>query len=279
MNSYKKYGEDESCNQDEIYSPHGQTIRFGFTTRSGGVSQDPYASFNLGIHVGDDLRAVQENRRILERMFHSSLVWMNQVHGDRIADASSAREDNGSLNVGEADAIIVEVAGIPDGESLGAVVMVADCTPLILIDSAGNRAAVAHVGRAGLELNIAGKVVTELLDRGSIASNIVAVIGPGICGRCYELPNEVVQRIENNFPGAQSTTSWGTPAVDIPSTLKIQLRNAGVNDVRVTDICTFESDDYFSHRAATKLRETTGRFGGVVVLDNHLAQDESRGAN
>ncbi|WP_124054994.1 polyphenol oxidase family protein [Arcanobacterium ihumii] len=275
MNSYKKYGEDESCNQSQIYSPHGQIIRFGFTTRSGGVSQGPYASFNLGLHVGDDLHAVQQNRRTLERMFHSSLVWMNQVHGDQIADASSARDDNGSLNVGEVDAIIVEGSGIPEGKSLGAVVMVADCTPLILIDSTGNRAAAVHVGRAGLELNIAGKAVSELLDRGSIANNIMAVIGPGICGRCYELPNEVVQRIENNFPGAQSITSWGTSAVDIPRALKTQLRNAGVNDVRVTDICTLESDDYFSHRAATKLGETTGRFGGVVVLDNDSATDGS----
>ena len=74
-------------------------VRFAFTERTGGVSEDAYSSLNLGSHVGDDPFAVQENRRrVLEAMgiaeCEHNLLVPNQVHGDNVVTVTSNGADD-----------------------------------------------------------------------------------------------------------------------------------------------------------------------------------------
>jgi YfiH family protein len=141
--------------------------------------------------------------------------------------------------------------------SLSLAVMVADCIPLLLISKEAVGA--IHVGRAGLVNRIALKAIHTMRSLGSI--DIHAILGPSICGLCYEVPFEMQQDVMQEHPRAFATTRKGTPALDLPKALIADLVTAGVS-FEASTICTFEDEMYFSHRRTNP----TGRFAGVVSL-------------
>ncbi|MFY9262795.1 MAG: laccase domain-containing protein [Actinomycetaceae bacterium] len=240
------------------------TISLGFTSRSGGFSDGDWGGLNLGFHVADDPATVARNRQLLATELGVPVVWMDQVHGSHIADARHAQiDDNGFLNVGQADGIIIERPVIGDG--LAAAVMVADCIPLLIADRTGQRGAVVHVGRAGMDKNIAGAAVAQLVARGSAVTDLRAVLGPSICGSCYEVSPELAADVGMRHPQALSQTRFGTPGLDIRSGLLSQLDGLGVAAVD-DDICTYETTGYYSFRRSTHERSHSGRFVGIVRL-------------
>ncbi len=212
--------------------------------REAGTSPDSYAG-NLGYHVGDDPDNVDLWRGRLQDET-GPLSWMSQVHGTTLVDAAP--------HVQEADGLLL-------GPGQGGAVMVADCVPLLLLGTGPvTRGAVVHVGRKGLLGGIATKAVHALRSAG--ATDVRAVIGPSICGSCYEVGEEVAAEAEKDLPGSASTTSWGTPSIDIPGTLVRLLEAEGV-DVDLVEACTMEDERFFSHR---RQKGRAGRFAGVLVL-------------
>lgn len=243
-------------------------IRIGFTSRHGGVSDGEFDSLNLGFHVSDDDAAVASNRDALERELGVPCVWMVQVHGTHVARAGDSRiGTRGYLGVGEADAIVVENRDVPEGQAgLAAAVMVADCVPLVIADRTGARGAVVHVGRAGMDGDIASKAVAALAELGSDPAHLTAVLGPSICGSCYEVPESLADDVDARWPGAKAQTPWGTTSIDIPTVLKGQLERAGVGEVVDLGECTLENEDLFSHRRATAGGHKAGRFVGIIQV-------------
>lgn len=237
----------------------------GFTTRDAGSPPDSYAG-NLGYHVGDDPGNVDTWRAKLQAET-GPLSWMSQVHGTTILDAEP--------HVQEADGLLLR-------PGQGGAVMVADCVPLLMVgttegtdpdlgsgsdlgsDSGATDkvtiGAVVHVGRAGLLGGIATKAAGILREEG--ATTIRAVIGPAICGDCYEVGEELAARSEQIIPGSSSVTRWGSRGIDIPGTLERELRILGVEVDRVL-VCTMEDERFFSHR---RQHGRAGRFAGVLVL-------------
>ncbi|WP_308807105.1 polyphenol oxidase family protein [Actinotignum urinale] len=233
-------------------------IRAGFTTRWGGVSSEPYDDFNLGYHVGDNPRYVQENRFRIASLLGVMPVFMDQVHKDRLDNADFLT----SQQIGEAPATDGLLIGVHDIKvrHCAAAVMVADCIPLILVASDRPAGAVVHVGRKGLLAHIATKAVQALGN----PENLTAYLGPSICGKCYEVPRNMQEESARLAPGISSTTSWGTPALDLPSALIAQLAHAGVGNVHSSPVCTLESPDYFSYRRSQR----TGRCAGVLHIED-----------
>jgi YfiH family protein len=196
---------------------------------------------NFGFHVGDDPGAVAANRALL-----GNTQFMNQVHGNDVVviDQVLAHEPT-------CDALITTTAGV----SLA--VMVADCIPLLLISE--KVVAAVHVGRAGLVNNVAIKTLEQMRVLGAI--DIHAILGPSICGRCYEVPLQMQQEVVATHPASRSTTSKGTPALDLPAGLIEELIAQGLT-YEASPICTQEDPLYYSHRRDNP----TGRFAGVVSL-------------
>jgi len=217
-----------------------------FTDRSGGVSKGAFTSFNLGDHVTDDAADVQSNRELLVSRF-GPVQFMNQVHGSRIVIIESVTEE-----VPTADALVTGIAGIT------LAVMVADCIPLLL--TSAEVVAAVHVGRRGLLNGVAVKTVELMREMG--ARKISAVLGPAICGRCYEVSQEVYDEVVALYPLASARTATGTPALDLPKALKDSLAADGISDISDLQICTVESDDHFSYRRDG----LTGRQVGLVSL-------------
>jgi len=220
-------------------------MKYRFTNRTGGASTGAFASLNFGLHVGDDESAVLQNRRILEEEL-GPVQFMNQVHGNRVAIIEAVTDEYPT-----ADALVTGIPGI----SLA--VQVADCIPLLLYST--HSVAAVHVGRKGL-LNAVTSRALEIM-RSMGATEISAIIGPSICGPCYEVSQEIYEEVVALHPAAASQTASLTPALDLPAALREVLKEAGV--VIVDEFrCTVEDSDLFSYRRDG----VTGRQIGIISL-------------
>jgi YfiH family protein len=155
--------------------------------------------------------------------------------------------------VPEADALLTYTP------NLAVLVRVADCVPIVLTTGERDTVGVVHAGRKGLVDGVVPAAVQILAERGKGA--ISAVIGPHICGQCYELDEQTAGAVAAAVPEAASVTRWGTPGADIGAGVEAQLRGLGIAATRVAG-CTLEDDQFFSYRRDA----TTHRQGAIVVL-------------
>jgi YfiH family protein len=171
---------------------------------------------------------------------------MNQVHGDRIALIEEVTDE-----IPTADALVTGIPGI------ALAVMVADCIPLLL--SSRESIAAVHVGRKGLVNEITRKTISVMRDMG--ATHIAAILGPSICGSCYEVSEELFREVIASHPAAESRTPQGTFALDLPKALIEVLQDQGIEIINEFE-CTVESQEHFSYRRDG----VTGRQAGVISL-------------
>src|SRR5690606_28727239 len=130
--------------------------------------------------------------------------------------------------------------------------------------------ATAHAGRRGLVAGVIDAVLGAMVRAGAEPGRTVAAVGPAACGRCYEVPLEMQREVDAVVPGTASTTSWGTPALDLPGAVGRRLAVAGVRVEHVGG-CTIEDPQWFSHRASAAAADggpprPPGRSAGVVRL-------------
>ena len=220
-------------------------MKYRFTNRTGGASSGAFASLNLGTHVFDDLPTVLANRGLLAAQV-GPIQYMTQVHGNRVVVIEEVTDEDPT-----ADAL---VTGIP-GMSLA--VQVADCIPLLL--HSGESVAAVHVGRKGLVNGVALAALETMRDMGS--SEITAIIGPSICGNCYEVSQEIYDEVTALHPAAASRTAQGTPALDLPAALRVLLGSQSIAFIDESR-CTRENDDLYSYRRDG----VTGRQAGIISL-------------
>jgi len=243
-------------------------IRRIVTTRRGGVSAAPYDSFNLGLGVGDSPAAVAANRARLAGaagLAPESVVWMRQVHGTTVTrvdgppgtvsgPAAPAVRAPGELP--ETDGIVTGTAGLALG------VLVADCVPMLAGDPTAGVIAAVHAGRRGAAGGIALRMLTAMLQAGASVTAVEVLLGPAICGQCYEVPAPMRDEVDAALPGSACRTSRGTPGLDLRVGLARQLRSLGVAGVAVDPRCTFTDAELFSHRRGAP----TGRFAGLIWI-------------
>jgi YfiH family protein len=229
-------------------------IRRVTTTRAGGVSSPPFDSFNLGDGVGDDPDAVAANRRRLAESvgLPGRIVWMHQVHGDRVVTV-----DGPGPTVENADGLLTTK------RRLALAVLTADCVPVLMADARAGVVAAVHAGRVGAQNGVVVRAVEAMLEAGSHAADISVLLGPAVSGRNYEVPVEMADEVEAALPGSRTTTSTGTAGLDIRAGIARQLNGLGVSAVGVDPRCTIEDDALFSHRRGAP----TGRLASLVWME------------
>jgi polyphenol oxidase len=226
--------------------------RAAFSTRAGGVSDDPYATLNLAILTGDRREDVRENRRRLSAALSvdpRGVLIGRQVHGAELARHDSAPQPNAFAEPGPD---LPEVDGqVTDRRGLAPLVMVADCLPVALAGPRG--AAMLHCGWRGLAAGIVERGVEEVGAR-------AAVVGPGIGPCCYEVGTEVLDSFAELGDGIATGRM-----LDLREVARRLLARAGVERVEVSELCTScEPDLFFSHR---RDGERTGRQAGIAWID------------
>ena len=246
--------------REQVPASDGRGVDWGFTSTQGGSSVGDFASLNLGGNVGDDPIAVEANRTLVADAFgvgRERLLFMNQCHGSDIAVVDGTWQGSPP----ESDALVTT------STDLALAVLVADCTPVLLADQIAGVAAAVHAGRPGMMSGIVGRTVDAMTDLG--ARSISAVVGPSVCGRCYEVPASLRAQAVKISPVASAISWRGTPAIDVAAGVVEQLRARSVA-VQWIAGCSRESEKLFSYRR----RHRTGRCAGVVrLLDAHHEED------
>lgn len=234
-------------------------VRHGFSTRLGGVSEGHYASMNLSFDRGDDPEAVRENfRRIGEAIGvrPEDMVMSKQTHTTNIRVVTDADRGKGVVkerDYTDVDGMITNVPGIC------LVTSYADCVPLYFVDPVKKAIGLSHSGWRGTVGKI-GKKTVELMTEtfGSDPADILACVGPSVCMDCYEVSEDVIDRVREAFDSPLwNQLFYGKPngkyQLDLWKTNEQILLEAGVlpEHIAVTNVCTHcNSDVLFSHRTA-----------------------------
>jgi polyphenol oxidase len=234
-----------------------------FTTRRGGFSDGPYASLNLGRLTADRPEAVQRNRAKLQQDVGVAPAHIRQVHGTVVrriaalpAEGIAPLPDEG-VELPEADGQATTLRDVAP------MVLVADCLPVAVAgrSALGRAGAVAmlHAGWRGLAGGIVAAGVRAVRELGA-EGPLVAAIGPGAGGCCYEVGEEV----QRAFADYGQDVRKG-PNLDLKAIARMQLEQAGVHTVHDAELCTICSDPslFFSHR---RDRGVTGRQAGIAWL-------------
>ncbi|MGL5949381.1 MAG: peptidoglycan editing factor PgeF [Aeromonas sp.] len=231
-------------------------VRAYATTRLGGVSQGVFAGLNLGEHVGDDPAYVAANRAALARELGltAPLHWLNQVHGVAVHRVSAALP----VWPANADAAISRLVGAP------AVVMTADCLPVLFCDTEGRVVSAAHAGWRGL---CDGVLEATVVAMGVAPKQVLAWLGPAIGPQAFEVGAEVrAAFIAQQAAAAQAfvpSLNVGKWLADIYQLARLRLQAAGVEAIYGGDYCTHsDSAQFYSYRRDGQ----TGRLASLIWL-------------
>ena len=217
------------------------------------VSQAPFDSLNLGAHVDDDPRAVEENRRRLTERLECRPSWLEQVHGVTVVEADPSR-------VPRADASWSAMPGV------ACTIMTADCLPALFCDRSGTRVAAAHAGWRGLAAGVLEATVDSL---GVPGDELLVWLGPAIGPQAFEVGGEVRDAFVAAHAEARSafvpSANPGRFMADIYRLARIRLGAHGVTAVHGGGLCTFsDTERFYSYRRSSR----TGRFASLVWLQD-----------
>lgn len=217
------------------------------TTRKEGLSLNGFGGLNLAHRVGDDPKAVIENRHVVRSHFclGKHIYFPKQVHGSNVIEVGSADDESC-----EADALMVAKPGVPIG------ILTADCLPIILADPVKKRAALVHAGRMGIFKSVLSSTVTAMIKSYETdPKNLVAGIGPALRECCYEVGDEI---FNGGFDSFKKYLKSGK--LDMITAAKDQLLKEGLSPEKIYDseFCTScKNRMFFSHR---KQNGKAGRF-------------------
>jgi len=229
------------------------SIRFGMSTRRGGVSPEPLG-MNLSYRVGD----VEENVRQNRQLFFDALdIKVEELAVPRQVHSSTIRVVQASGSYPDCDALITNCRRV------FLCVSVADCVPVFLFDEEKKIVAGIHAGWRGT----AGKIVSRTVERmrsefGSNPSKVIAFIGPCASECCYEVGEEIVSQFDPTLVSRRN----GKVFLDLKSANAAQLVQSGVPvaSIEVSPLCTITAKDLL--HSFRRDGDRSGRMMGVIGL-------------
>ncbi len=229
------------------------------TTRHGpGVSQAPYAAFNLGTRCGDAPAAVLENRAALIKTYAlpSEPNWLQQVHGTDVVRFDRRGAACRVQHEPVADASVTSVANTV------LAVLTADCLPVLFCNADGTEVAAAHAGWRGLA---AGMLEATVAAMQSAPADLMAWLGPAAGPAHYEIDEPVRQVFLATDPQSHSAfieTRPGHYRIDLPAIARQRLAAVGVQRVYGGQNCTLSDQRFYSHRR----EQQTGRMATLIWM-------------
>jgi YfiH family protein len=209
---------------------------------------DGAGDFDLGGAGPADDATGARRRRLIEAagLSPASPLVLRQVH-----EATVVRAAGQSDGVAADAAIWVRA----DGAERVPSVRTADCVPILIADREGRTAAAVHAGWRGTARGVAGRAVEALIDAGTHPSEMVAAIGPAILACCYEVEDEVLERVAGACAGegdlGRPSERRGRVRLDLHAANRAQLLRAGLAPGRIhaAPWCTrCRKDLFFSYR-------------------------------
>lgn len=224
---------------------------------------------NLADHVGDDDAVVAANRARLAELIglpEQDVVYMEQIHSPNVTEVTTELLDElDGTPVEVTDALVTTVPGV------ALVVLTADCVPVLLSDEDAGVVAAVHAGRIGARNGIIARTVERMEELGATPSAVHALLGAAAAGEDYEVPESMAEDVEERLPGSRTTTTAGTPGLDIRAGITRQLLGLGVRAIDADPRSTITAENFFSYR-----REgATGRQAAVVWMPDRVSSATS----
>lgn len=256
--------------------PEDEVIH-GFSCRLGGISKAPYATLDMGLHVGDSSEDVLANRKLFLSFLHiksDRIVAAEQVHGNRVARVGRSELGAGALYYAtackETDALITDVPGIP------LFMCFADCVPLFFYDKEKHAIGLAHAGWKGTIASVAKETVQAMTTEfHTKPSDLLVGIGPSIGPCCFSVGEDVADAFRSYYGEDVHgilQEKEGKTHINLWEANRLQLKQAGVlpGNIFSSDTCTScQHAWYYSYRADGG---KTGRMGAVIALQEYGKQ-------
>lgn len=239
-------------------------LRHGFFTRRGGASSGVYAGLNCGAGSGDQAEVVAINRaRVADalNLRPDALCAVHQVHSADVVTVGATVPAPGQ----RADAMVTDQPG------LALTILTADCMPVLLADTGSGVIGAVHAGWRGALDGVLDATVDAMVALGAQRDAIVAVIGPCISQRAYEVGPEFLDRfLDDDHDNARFFVN-GTGdryLFDLPGYGLHRLRGAGVELAEWLRFCTYaEPERFYSYRRSVHLNEADyGRLISAIRL-------------
>lgn len=242
-------------------------VHAAVSTRNGGFSSPPYASLNLGVHVGDNPQTVAKNRSLLKSYLPSEPVWLNQVHGIDIWSGTQGAIGDTPTADGSVSLESKQVLAI----------MTADCLPILLSDVHGRVIGAAHAGWRGLCHGVIDQTLEKMFqliradERKQFNASITAWLGPAIGQAHFEVGPEVRDAFLNAARSKELTATCFIGSAnqnkylaDLHGLACLRLRELGVESIYGKPHCCYEDQmHFFSYRR----ENPTGRFASFIWKD------------
>ena len=231
------------------------TVRAQFTTRSGGVSEAPFSSLNLGLSTADASEHVLENRRIAAAalgLTPDRMAIAGQVHGCEVRTV-----DQPGLYPGFDGLVTKE-------QDLVLSISAADCAAILIADSASNVIGACHAGWRGHVGGVVDNTILEMTKLGASQGAMVAYVSPCISAIHFEVGEEVAAQFAPEF--VVRSPDRIKPHINLSGSIVANLVRCGIPTAKIecSPSCTFAASDlFFSHRAQ---HGTTGRMMGMICM-------------
>lgn len=252
-----------------LYNPEleeTEMVRHGFSTKLGGVSKGCWASMNLSTSRGDSLEAVRENQRRMAKALGvevANMVYTDQIHETKVERVG--KKDGGSC-IPNTDGLITNEVGVC------LVTFFADCVPLYFLDKKNKAIGLSHSGWRGTVAQMGKKTIERMQEEfGTQPEDVLAVIGPSICGNCYEVSQDVRKKFQEVFSDEEVAVIFEEKEnqkyqLNLWKANALVLERAGLNESQIVlpGLCTHCNSEYlFSHR---KTGEKRGNLSAFLAL-------------
>ncbi len=247
-----------------------QNVAHGFFSSKGGVSKKPFFSLNCSFDVQDERKNVIQNlEKVKKKLRLKNLLKINQIHSSKVKIIENLKSFNSKI---EGDGIVTNL------KKVGIAILTADCCPILLMDKKNEIIAACHAGWRGAVSGIVEETVKSMVDIGANKKTIVAVIGPTIHKKSYEIGNDVFKIIRKTDVFKKEIITElnnGKYLFDLPLFIKQKLILSDVRKIGDVNIDTYSNISFFSHRRkfheTSKLRENnkkilTGRQISIIGL-------------
>lgn len=234
------------------------------TCRGCVIENDNYSGFNACHYTGDNEEHVDECRNKLCEMLginRESLIIPRQTHSLNVAVVDLVPFDSEKLE--NIDALVTMLPRV------AIAINTADCVPLVMVDDVAHVIAVAHSGWKGTVGRIASKTIAKMVECGADVSRIKVAMGPCICGDCFEVGDEVVERFEDNGFDNPQVILRGLGErchINLPQACRQSLLEIGVRDENImlpTDCSRCNPMTFFSAR---RLGINSGRTLTIAMI-------------
>ena len=239
-----------------------KNIRHGFFNREGGVSKGIYKSLNCGPGSKDKIKNIKKNiEKVCKKIGcnKKNLILLDQVHSNIVHNIIKVPKKKL-----KGDSLITNKKGIALG------ILTADCAPVFIYDPANNLISAIHVGWKGAYKQIISKTLKKFKSRGGNLNNLIAVIGPCIDKRNYEVKEDFLNKFIKKEKSNKIFFSFRDNKIffSLSDYIKQNFLKLGVKNIEIIKKDTYIlSNNFFSARRSIKNKlNDYGRNISVIMI-------------